>query len=516
MLVKVNINGVDYEAKDNEKILSLCLKVGIFIPHLCYLNHHTPSGRCGLCVVDIDNGSVALSCLTTVKDNMVIKTESYAIDKIRRNNMARILKTHTTDCLRCFKSGRCALQRYITKVYEDSADNISSLSDKESKDVFTNITDNLLFNKSKCINCNRCVRFLCETCGMECKTVDVADYSAPEKDDLYGNVIDICPTAALKANDGVWKIEKHNTNTVRTHDLSNVFTPKIQVTIIDNGIVEIVSTKSVWIPNKIRFLKDINLQNDINIEDIVSALPSEAMDKKVFLIGDGTDIETMFIVKYITENYPSCLIVMDDSNIDHKVLRKNIGINPQDILKTDCAVFIGVNRSSERYYIKSCIRDLKKIVEVDDISSIPDLSEFKNPYIFIAAENFSEPPKLPFSIIPKSCSQMLIKFIEDYVPLKKFDEIYNRHDIKFVCIVGESDYSPKEGIMTFRLRGKHFISDSGYYLNAFNKVVQTNAAVYDERQSMREIFTYMLKILYKEESSDIINSLHSKMSLAII
>lgn len=509
MLVTVNINGVDYESRDDEKILSLCLKVGIFIPHICYLKDYTPSGRCGLCVVDINNGSMALACLTTVKDGMVIKTESYAIDKIRRNNMTRILKTHTTDCLRCFKSGRCKLQKYITKIFEPSIEDTTSISDKDNQDVYTNITDDVLFNQSKCIKCNRCVRFLCETCNMDCKTVDVADYSSTRKNDLYGNIIDICPTAALKANNNVWKICQHRASTIITHDISNVFTPKIQVTTIDNEIVNISSMNGLWIPNGIRFIKKLESDNDINIEMIVEELPIQTLDKKVFIIGNDVDIETLFLIQNIVSESPGGLIVIDDSGLPLDVLKNNLGIPLQDINKINCAIFVGMFADSEIYYIKKRIRDLKKVIEIDDISELPDISELENPYAFIAMENFKKAPPVPFSIIPRNSSQMFIKHINEYLPLSEFETTHNKHDVRFVCTVGKSNYVPKEGITTFHINGKHFLSESGYYFNVFNKIVYTNAVIDTNVQSSREIFAYLLKILHKENYQDVLKKIYS-------
>lgn len=511
MLVNVNINDVEYEAQDNEKILSLCLKVGIFIPHICYLRDHTPSGRCGLCVVDINNGSVALSCLTTVKDGMIIKTESSTLDKIRKTNMLRILKAHTTDCFRCFKAGRCKLQRYISKTFEKSVEDTMAISNTENKDIFTKITVKMLFNRSKCINCNRCVRFLCETCGMDCKTVDVADYSSPQKDDLYGNVIDICPTAALKSNNNIWKICRDNEKNIVTHDVSSVFTPKIKITSIDNKMVDISSIGGVWIPDKIRFMQKTETDNDIDYKKIAQELPLETMDKKAFIIGESIDVETLFIIKHIKNSCPGALIVIDDSGIDPDILRKKMGIDVQDIVNIDCAIFVGVYKASEIYYIKNCIRDLKRTIMVDEISNIPDVSDSKKPYVFIAAESFKEAPDLPFVIIPKNCSQMLVKFAEDYLSLLEFEKIHNKHDIKFVCVVGESEYAPKEGIEAVNMNGKHFLSESGYYFNAFNKIIYTSLVIKSETESTREILIHLIKMLYKEEWRDVLEGIHLQM-----
>ncbi len=520
MLVKVNINGKDYEARDDEKILSLCLKVGIFVPHLCFLNDHTPSGRCGLCVVEVDNGTIALACLTTVKDGMVIKTDSFVVRKIRKSNMERILKTHNTNCLACYKSGCCKLQKYITKTFERSIDHDSNFFDSDVKDVFVKLTDDILFNKSKCINCNRCVKFLCETCDMECKSVEVANYGNSHKDDFTGNVIDICPTAALKANNGFSKVPYNNMTNVVTYDVSNVFTPKIQGNVWNNKIVDIVSLNGNWIPNNIRFvannLKHYETDLSYVAENIINNLPAETMDKKVFIIGEQVDIETLFIIQYISEVYPNCMIVVDDSGIEKEFIQ-NIGISIQKIARIQHAIFINIPQTSCRFYVKHCIKNLEKCSYVDGMQDLPLINSEQRTHIFISANAFVNnvskllDSKIPFSIIPQNCTQIMMKYITNYVPLSKFLEEYNQHDIRFACIVGQhSDISIKN-VDIMQVVGKHFLEDQAYFVNVFEKIVKTKPMISSEVVSTREFFISVLRAMYKEQSRDVLHRIQEKI-----
>jgi aerobic-type carbon monoxide dehydrogenase small subunit (CoxS/CutS family) len=520
LLVEVKIDGNTYEVMDNEKILSLCLKVGAYVPHICFLKNHSPSGKCGLCVVDVNNGStIALSCLTTVKDGMVIKTDSFAIQKIRRTNMMKLLNTHNTNCLNCFKAGACTFQEYISKIFEDSLDEVTNMSDTLSKNVYVNITEDILFNKAKCINCNRCVKFLCETCNMNCKFIDVADYSYPQSDDLYGNAIDICPTAALRSSNENFKLTDYRKKTVKTYDIASVFTPMIQVSTIDNKIVNIESCKNgMWITNSTRMVhhrldkENLNQLPTVSPEQIAKELQTKTTEKKVFLVGEYIDIGNLFMLDYIIENNENCMMVIDDAQINKDLINK-IKINRSDISYVDCAVFVGINQTSCRYYIKTQIKKLQAYYNVGDIKSIPDLKMYSNPYIFIGTSIFPcdisdfEQLNIPFSIIPNNNSQVSVKYVKTYTPLSEFKEKYNKHDIRFICLIGDTQHRPKYDVDIFQIKGKHFLEDSCNYINIFEEIVRTRATIQTSSKSISEFLIDVCKALYKENYEDILSKI---------
>jgi aerobic-type carbon monoxide dehydrogenase small subunit (CoxS/CutS family) len=520
LLIEVKINGNTYEVVDNEKILSLCLKVGAYIPHICFLKNHSPSGKCGLCVVDVNNGStIALSCLTTVKDGMIIKTDSFAIQKIRKMNMIKLLKTHNTNCLNCFKAGACIFQEYISKIFEDSLDEMASMSDMLSKDVYVNITEDMLFNKAKCINCNRCVKFLCETCNMNCKFIDVADYSYPQSDDLYGNAIDVCPTAALRSSNENFKLTDYKKKTVITYDISSVFTPLIRVSTIDNKIVNIESCKNgMWITNSIRTVHHrLNKENldelpTASPEKIAKELQAKTTEKKVFLVGEYIDIGSLFVLEYITENNENCMMVIDDAQIDKNLISK-IKISRSDISYVDCAVFVGINQTSCQYYIKTQIKKLQAYHNVGNIESIPDLRMYNNPHIFIGINTFPcdtsnlEQLNAPFSIIPSNNSQIAMKYVKTYTSLSEFEKKYNKHDIRFICLIGDTQYRPKYEVDIFQIKGKHFLEESGNYINIFEEMIRTRATIQTFSKSTNEFLIDVFKALYKENYEDILDTI---------
>ncbi|NCA80934.1 MAG: hypothetical protein EOM76_12300, partial [Sphingobacteriia bacterium] len=414
---------------------------------------HSPSGRCGLCVVEIDDGQISLSCLMMVKNGMKIKTESYALDKIRKTNMQRLLNYHAPDCFRCFKSGSCKLQQYIFRFFDGFFDEATLETSSVKPYSFVKLLDDMIFDREKCISCGRCMKFLQETCGMRGRGVDLVDYSAVDKDDISGNIIDICPTAALKYNNNVWKTPWPKLKVVNTYDVSSVFMPKIQANVVDNKVLDISSVNGQWITNDIRFsaknipstaVNDEKYFNHV-FERLVDDIPSYTMDKKVFLIGDVIDIETLFMIKYVVDHNQSCVMVFDDSSVPRGLVQ-DIGLFNKTISSVDCAVFVGCEKTSVRYYIKNSINNLGACFTVEKITDIPDLQQYKSPHVFVSSNVFPcdfeqlENKSFRFSIIPKESSNLMLRYIDNYMPAGEFVKNHNRHDVEFLCVVGKSSY----------------------------------------------------------------------------
>jgi bidirectional [NiFe] hydrogenase diaphorase subunit len=85
--VKLEIDGKLVEAEPGMTILQAARKAGIDIPTLCYSEKMTPYGGCRLCTVElVRNGKSRLvaSCVYPVEKDLVVKTETERVIKIRR------------------------------------------------------------------------------------------------------------------------------------------------------------------------------------------------------------------------------------------------------------------------------------------------------------------------------------------------------------------------------------------------------------------------------------------------
>ena len=78
-MVKITINGKEYEAKEGVKIINFCREQGIELPTLCHIKDYSDIGSCRLCMVEIEGyEKLFAACRTKVEDGMVITTESQA------------------------------------------------------------------------------------------------------------------------------------------------------------------------------------------------------------------------------------------------------------------------------------------------------------------------------------------------------------------------------------------------------------------------------------------------------
>ncbi len=94
-MVKVEINGTEYEAEEGTTILEVAKENNIEIPTLCYHKALPPYGACRLCIVEPlwDEGRAKLtaSCTLPVKEGLRIATDSERVIKSRKMTVELLL-----------------------------------------------------------------------------------------------------------------------------------------------------------------------------------------------------------------------------------------------------------------------------------------------------------------------------------------------------------------------------------------------------------------------------------------
>ncbi len=86
MNVPLTIDGRLVRADVGDTVLTAAQKAGIAIPTLCASPHLKPYGGCRLCLCQVESqAALAASCTTTVRDGMVVRTDSEALNRHRRN-----------------------------------------------------------------------------------------------------------------------------------------------------------------------------------------------------------------------------------------------------------------------------------------------------------------------------------------------------------------------------------------------------------------------------------------------
>lgn len=132
----LQIDGREVKASEGMTILEAAQTAGIGIPTLCHHEKLEPYGACRICTVEIENrGRMRLvaACLYPAEENLVIRTRSTRIDKIRKT-ILELLLAHAPD----------------TPVLRNLAEEYGADKDRFEKEA------------SFCIHCGLCVRYCAE------------------------------------------------------------------------------------------------------------------------------------------------------------------------------------------------------------------------------------------------------------------------------------------------------------------------------------------------------------------
>ncbi|MGD8536524.1 MAG: 2Fe-2S iron-sulfur cluster-binding protein [Candidatus Aminicenantes bacterium] len=83
----IQIDGKKVKASEGMTILEAAQKADIFIPTLCHHEKLEPHGLCRICTIEVEvRGwtSLVAACLYPVEQDLVVKTRSEKVDKIRK------------------------------------------------------------------------------------------------------------------------------------------------------------------------------------------------------------------------------------------------------------------------------------------------------------------------------------------------------------------------------------------------------------------------------------------------
>jgi bidirectional [NiFe] hydrogenase diaphorase subunit len=92
--ITLQIDGREVKAKEGMTILEAAQSAGIFIPTLCHHEKLEPYGACRICTVEIETRgrtNLVAACLYPVEQNLVVRTRSKRVDKIRKTILELLL-----------------------------------------------------------------------------------------------------------------------------------------------------------------------------------------------------------------------------------------------------------------------------------------------------------------------------------------------------------------------------------------------------------------------------------------
>ena len=201
-MLKVEINGQQFEAEQGSTIIEVADNAGIYIPRFCYHEKLSVAANCRMCLVEVEKAPKPLpACATPVTDGMVVQTTSEIAKQAQKDTMEFLLINHPLDCPICDQGGECPLQDQAM-----GFGGSSSVFDEVKRSVDNVDLGPLIATEmTRCIHCTRCVRFGQEVAGvMELGAIGrgedmkITTFLGTSMDsEVSGNVIDLCPVGAL-------------------------------------------------------------------------------------------------------------------------------------------------------------------------------------------------------------------------------------------------------------------------------------------------------------------------------
>ncbi|MBN2032727.1 MAG: (2Fe-2S)-binding protein [Deltaproteobacteria bacterium] len=157
-MVKLIVDGTELEVEEGTVLLDACLDHGIYIPHLCHLKGmEQPPASCRLCFVSIEGIAHPVpSCTLTVREGMVVQTDTNAVRGLQISALRLLLSVHDVDCAHCPANKKCALQKIAKFLHIGLKAKGLEIYLKEPRVV----QDHPLIDyyPNRCVLCGRCIR----------------------------------------------------------------------------------------------------------------------------------------------------------------------------------------------------------------------------------------------------------------------------------------------------------------------------------------------------------------------
>lgn len=200
-LVKVTINGADFQVPKGARLIDVCRDNGFAIPSFCYYADLALQASCRMCLVRIEKmPKLQTSCTITCADGMVVTTQSEEIEKAQRSMLEFLLANHPLDCPVCDRGGECELQE-LTFDWGNLEERFIERKNAKPEKYLSPMVAN---DPQRCILCKRCTRVCDEWMGEE--AIEAGNRGANTVIGTFGgwlncsqcgNCIEVCPTGTL-------------------------------------------------------------------------------------------------------------------------------------------------------------------------------------------------------------------------------------------------------------------------------------------------------------------------------
>ncbi|MBC8137786.1 MAG: NADH-quinone oxidoreductase subunit NuoG [Fibrella sp.] len=209
-MFNVTVDGVAVQVPKGTLAIEACFRAGADVPYFCYHPRLTSVGACRMCIVSIEleqfgarrAANLASCTIPIAQDNIVIQTQTPDVKKAQNGILEFLLANHPLDCPVCDRGGECPLQNMtitygppVSRFIEEKRHYIKALP----------LSDYVILDRERCIQCMRCTRFTEEIAGdgqlslinRGANTEIGTFYGQEFTSNFSGNTIEICPVGAL-------------------------------------------------------------------------------------------------------------------------------------------------------------------------------------------------------------------------------------------------------------------------------------------------------------------------------
>ncbi len=286
-----NLDGRTVSAKPGELLIAAAERAGTYIPRFCYHPRMEPVGMCRMCLVEVDSprgATLQPACFIPVTEGMSVTTDSEKVKKAQDGVLEFLLANHPLDCPVCDKGGECPLQDQ-TLAYGPGESRF--IEEKRHFEKPIAISDLVLLDRERCIQCARCTRFASDVAGEaqidfagRGENVEVATFpTEPFSSYFSGNTVQICPVGALTATPYRFTARPWDLDQVESTCTTCSVGCRVAVQSSSNRLTRLLGIDSDpvnhgWLCDKGRFAFESVNGDEIDNAPAEAALADEAVD----------------------------------------------------------------------------------------------------------------------------------------------------------------------------------------------------------------------------------------------